>query len=243
MLSLRRGRSSPLALVAVLLLPPFAAVAGGPSAATAGPSYDGSCLAPGAPDLAVDADRACRAVAALVPSWRGSVQVVLVDGEEGVAAEVLDGIIRVHPAAWEGLTAPGRQAVLTHELVHVATAGLTTDRTPPWLVEGLAEAVAWREVRALPDAVVAQELASLVRAHQVPRGLPTAQDFASHPAPAYQRSWLAVDLLLRRYGTAAVLELYRAAGTRGLHRALSAVGLTRQALQDALHAELVRRLT
>jgi hypothetical protein len=223
-----RRRTPPLALVAVLLLPPLAAVAAGPTAASAHPSH-AACVRPGAPVLAVDLARACRAVAAAVPAWHGTATVQLVAGDAGVAADELGGTVRVHHDAWEGLTAAGRQAVLTHELVHVATAGLTTPRTPQWLVEGLAEAVAWRDVQ-LPDRVVAQELAAQVRAGRVPRGLPTSADFARTPALAYQRSWLAVDLLLRRYGDAAVLGLYRAAG-RG-----TAVAV------PGLEAELVRRL-
>jgi len=223
-----RRRTPPLALVAVLLLPPLAAVAGGPAPASARPSY-GGCVRPGAPALAVDVGRACRAVAAAVPAWHGQAALVLADGDAGVAADELGGTVRVHRDAWEGLTDAGRQAVLTHELVHVATAALTTSRTPEWLAEGLAEAVAWRDV-ALPDRVVAQELAAQVRAGRVPRGLPTSADFARAPALAYQRSWLAVDLLLRRYGDASVLALYRAAG-RGTGVAV-----------PGLEAELVRRL-
>jgi hypothetical protein len=223
-----RRRTSPLALVVVLLLSPLAAVAGGPSSASAHPSY-AACVRPGAPALAVDLARACRAVVAAVPGWHGRASVVLADGDAGVAADQLGGTVRVHREAWEGLTAAGRQAVLTHELVHVATASLTTPRTPQWLVEGLPEAVAWRDVD-LPDRVVAQELAAQVRAGRVPRGLPTAEDFARTPALAYQRSWLAVDLLLSRYGEAAVLDLYRAAG----HGTPVPV--------PGLEAELVRRL-
>lgn len=241
-----RRRTPPLALVAVLLLPPLAAVAGGRSPASAHPSYAavGACVRAGAPWLAVDVARACRAVTAAVPTWHGRATVVVADGEAGVAADSLGDTVRVHPEAWQTLTAPGRQAVLTHELVHVATAGVTTARTPEWLVEGLAEAVAWRAV-ALPDHVIAQELAAEVRAGRVPQGLPTAQDFAGRPALAYQRSWLAVDLLVRRYGIAAVLQLYRAAGTaHGLGPALAtlAPALTVPALETSLRAELVRRL-
>lgn len=224
LLSARR-RTPPLALVAVLLLPPLAAVAGGSSSASAGPSYAGvgACVRPGGPALAVDVARACRAVTAAVPGWHGRASVVLADGDAAVAADELGDTVRVHPDAWATLSAQGRQAVLTHELVHVATAAMTTPRTPEWLVEGLAEAVAWRDV-ALPDRVVAQELAAEVRAGRVPGALPTAQDFDARPAQAYQEAWLAVDLLLRALGPARVLELYREAGRAPLETALRAAG-------------------
>ena len=239
-----RRRTPPLALVAVLLLPPLAAVAGGSSSASAGPSYAraGECVRPGGPALAVDVARACRAVAAVVPQWHGRASVVLADGEADVAADELDGTVRVHPDAWETLTPQGRQAVLTHELVHVATAGLTTPRTPQWLVEGLAEAVAWRDV-ALPDRVVAQELAAEVRAGRVPSALPTARDFVARPAQAYQEAWIAVDLLLRELGPARLLDLYREAGRAPLETALRATGaMPVPTTVTAWRAELVRRL-
>jgi hypothetical protein len=240
-----RRRTPSLALVAVLLLPPLAAVAGGSTSASARPSHAGvgTCVRPGAPALAVDVARACRAVTAAIPAWRGRATVVLADGDEGVAADVLGDTVRVHRTAWETLTAQGRQAVLTHELVHVATAGLTTARTPDWLVEGLAEAVAWRDV-ALPDRVVARELTAEVRAGRVPRGLPTARDFVARPAQAYQEAWLAVDLLWRERGPAYVLELYREAGRAPLETALQAAGGTgTRGLVAALRTEIVRRLS
>jgi hypothetical protein len=181
-------------------------------------------------------------VAAVVPQWHGRASVVLADGEADVAADELDGTVRVHPDAWETLTPQGRQAVLTHELVHVATAGLTTPRTPQWLVEGLAEAVAWRDV-ALPDRVVAQELAAEVRAGRVPSDLPTARDFVARPAQAYQEAWIAVDLLLRELGPARLLDLYREAGRAPLETALRATGaMPVPTTVTAWRAELVRRL-
>lgn len=227
MLTHGRGRTSPLLLVAVLLLPAAAAVAGAPSASSpvVAPPAAGTCLAPGAPALGVDAARACRAVRRAVPSWHGTARVVLVDGDPAVTTDVVGSTVRVRAATWEGLSPEGRQAVLTHELVHVATADLTTARTPAWLVEGFAEAVAWRDVRSLPDRVVAEELAREVRAHRLPTSLPTERDFTTRPAQAYQESWLAVDLLLRRIGAARLLQLYRDAGRMPSARALHASGV------------------
>lgn len=227
MLTGSTGRKAPLVLVAVLLVPPVSAVVVAPTASSpvVARAAGGDCLEPGAPALGVDVARACRAVRSAVPSWRGTARVVLVDGDPDVAADVVGSTVRVHPATWEGLSPEGRQAVLTHELVHVATAPLTTARTPAWLVEGIAESVAWRDVRTLPDHVVAEELAQEVRAHRLPTSLPTERDFATRPAQAYQESWLAVDLLRRRLGPAGLLELYRDAGTMPSARALHASGV------------------
>lgn len=199
MLTARRGRTFPLVLVGVLLLPPVAATADGR------PAPARTCVTGAVPELSVDLPRACQAVRRAVPSWSGTAQLVVGDGDPAVAAETLGDTVTVHRQAWAGLTAEARQAVLTHELVHVATAALTTPRTPLWLVEGLAEAVAWRDVRTVPDRRLAQELAAEVRAGHLPAALPTEDDFAATPALAYQQAWLAADLLLRDAGVEAVL--------------------------------------
>lgn len=222
MLGVRYGHAARLVLVLVLLVPAALAVAAVPR--SAGPAWepDGNpgCVVSPAPTLGVDLARACRAVRAAVPSWLGTARLVLGAGDPLVAADSLGSTITVHAAAWRTLSEAGRQAVLTHELVHVATDALTTQRTPPWLVEGLAEAVAWRDVR-LPDRVVARELAVEVHAGRLPAALPTQADFGAHPERAYPQSWIAVDLLLRHLGDAAVLALYRDAGSMPLSRALS----------------------
>jgi len=226
-----RGRVARLVLVGVLLVP----CAGAARAA-------GGCRVI-APPLEADLARACAAVRAAVPSWDGRGLVLVGAGDPDVAADTLGATVRVHSAAWARLTPAGRQVVLTHELVHVATDAFTTARTPQWLVEGLADAIALRG-SGLPDRVVAQELAGQVARGELPTALPTAEDFAATPAVAYQESWLAVDLLLRRFGTAAVLRLYREAGRESLGEALSlGTGSSLAELVVAWRAEIGRRLS
>lgn len=224
MLSVRRGRVARPVLVGVLLLP-LGAAASGIADGGALPAAARPCVLTRS-DLEVDLAKACATVRAAVSSWHGVAVVQVVDdvgGDPGVAAEALGATVSVHREAWARLTATGRQVVLTHELVHVATAAFTTSRTPQWLVEGLADAVALRD-SGLPDRVAAQELAAAVARGELPTALPAARDFEAEPALAYEQSWLAVDLMLRRFGSAAVLGLYRDAGRSPLPQALMALG-------------------
>ncbi|MDP9183578.1 MAG: basic secretory family protein [Actinomycetota bacterium] len=231
MLTVRRGPLVRLLLVGILLSPAVSVARASSPCALLFPSVS-------APDfsLGADVDLACSAVLAVVPSWDGRAVVQVVDGDDGVAAETLGATVSVHRRAWATLTAAGRQEVLTHELVHVATDAFTTARTPGWLVEGLAEAVALRSLQArgigLADRVVAQELAVEVARGHLPQALPTAQDFERTAALAYQESWLAADLLLRRFGDAGVLRLYR-----------EPARIDVAWLVAALPAEIVRRLS
>ncbi|MDP9101926.1 MAG: hypothetical protein M3N21_07255, partial [Actinomycetota bacterium] len=120
----------------------------------------------------------------------------------------------VNPATFARLSGLGRRVVLTHEVMHVASRQATGPDVPIWLVEGLADYVAYLGA-ALPVVEVASELASDVAAGQLPTRLPRDADFrAADPnvAQAYEQSWLAVRLLATRYGTGAVLDLYRRLG-------------------------------
>jgi hypothetical protein len=120
----------------------------------------------------------------------------------------------VAPDAFRRLTPAGRRVVLTHELVHVATRTATGPASPSWLVEGLADVVGFRRA-GVPLEAAAPELAAAVRDGALPAALPS--DAALAPgAPglgaAYEQAWLAVDLLVRRYGATRVDALYRAVG-------------------------------
>ena len=216
MLTVRRGPLVRLLLVGVLLIPAASAARAASPCSVSAPA-----------SLGADLNLACRTVLAAVPSWDGRAVVQVVDGDVGVAAETLGATVSVHRQAWATLTAAGRQVVLTHELVHVATDAFTTPSTPGWLVEGLAEAIALRG-SGLADRVVARELAADVARGHLPTALPTTHDFESTPARAYQASWLAVDLLLRHFGDAAVLRLYRAAGERPVGRMLCLLDVCRR---------------
>ena len=228
---MRLTRSALLAragVVLVLLLP----------WAVDGPARSTCSIA--APALDVDVKRACEAVRAAVPGWDGRATVVHGTSDGEVAADTVGRTVTLRAAGWAALSAAGRQEVLTHELVHVATDAFTTPRTPQWLVEGLAEAVALRGTE-WPDRVIAQELRSQVARGWLPRALPSPADFEARPAVAYEESWLAVVALQRRLGDAAVLRLYRAAGEQPLARALRV--MTVPDLVRAMRAEIVSRLS
>lgn len=120
----------------------------------------------------------------------------------------------VNPDAFAQLGPLGRRVVLTHEVTHVATRAATGDQVPTWLVEGLADYVGYQGVD-VPLAVAADELRREVRKGRVPEELPIDSDFTGGRkdlAQTYEQSWLAVSLLARRYGRAALLRLYRDIG-------------------------------
>ncbi len=130
----------------------------------------------------------------------------------------LSGIVRgerlvLEPAQYTQLSAVGQRITLRHELTHVATARETSDTTPTWLVEGLAEYVGNLH-SGQPVTVSASELAAQVRHHGPPKGLPSSSDFTGSGAPqAYEEAWLACRLIAARIGASGLLRLYRAVGT------------------------------
>jgi hypothetical protein len=128
--------------------------------------------------------------------------------EQGTSA---DRVI-INPAGFAQLGPLGRRVVLSHEITHVATRATTTQDVPIWLSEGFADYVAYRDT-GLSRAVIAQDLLDQVRAGQLPAGLPQEGEFdPAHReiAPAYSGAWLANELIARRWGEPAVVELYRA---------------------------------
>ncbi len=122
--------------------------------------------------------------------------------------------VLLNPATFARLGGAGRRVVLTHEVTHVASRRLTGPAVPTWLVEGLADYVGYLGA-GVPVRAAAQELALDVRAGRVPAALPTddAFDASSSALPqVYEQSWLAVRLIVARYGVPGLLRLYRTAG-------------------------------
>ncbi|MEV0147895.1 MULTISPECIES: hypothetical protein [unclassified Nonomuraea] len=147
-----------------------------------------------------------------------------VAGVEGLAAVADGSRVIVVPGAFDRLTPTGRDIVLTHELTHVAAG---TGGLPPWLYEGFADYVAYRDA-GLSVPVAAAELAAEVRAARAPRRLPGPGDFApgsARLAAVYQEAWLACRYVAERRGEDTLVRLYRDARTRGADRALAAAGL------------------
>lgn len=157
--------------------------------------------------------------------------------------------ILVNPATFSQLGRLGRRVVLTHEVTHVASRAATGPQVPTWLVEGLADYVGYLGA-GVPVGVAAEELRSDLRIGQLPRTLPTDEAFdgANERLPQiYEQSWLAVRLLVSRYGEKGLLALYRATGADGragsFPRALAAVGHTTVAeLTAAWRATLTQQL-
>ncbi|MFI6420734.1 hypothetical protein ACIBG6_25430 [Streptomyces sp. NPDC050842] len=209
-------------------------------------------------EIAAAADRAVPAVSEAWPSEWAREVVVLVPGSleamggllgapgssyRGIAAvttgETVGGAdapadrVIVNPEAYGVLGAFGRQLVLTHETVHVATRAHTSPATPVWLSEGFADWVAYRGTGRTP-AQAAPELARAVRAGELPARLPEDADFgfggdAEALARAYEGGWLACALIAERWGETELTAFYRAVGA---HRGRE--GAVEKALQEVL---------
>ncbi|MFE7563091.1 hypothetical protein [Kitasatospora sp. NPDC057500] len=204
--------------------------------------------------LAVVGDRAVAAVEALWgTAWAGRLLLevpatgeqftrLLADGQagwSGMAAVTVaapgaplnapaDRVL-VNPETYAGLSDFGRQVVVTHEAVHVATRADTRAWTPLWLSEGAADWTGYRDANR-PARRIAPELARDVAAGRLPAALPEDAAFAAGGeglAQVYEQAWLACDLIARRYGPQRLVALYRAVGA-------AAPGADRQAWLDGL---------
>ncbi|MFE6817866.1 hypothetical protein [Streptomyces sp. NPDC057677] len=209
-------------------------------------------------EIAAAADRAVPVVSAAWPSGWARDVVVLVPGSlagmgellgapgssyRGIAA-VTTGETRggadapadrviVNPEAYGVLGEFGRQLVLTHETVHVATRAATTPSTPVWLSEGFADWVAYRDADRTA-AQAAPELGRAVRAGELPARLPDDPAFsfgadAESLARAYEGGWLACELIADRWGDAKLTDFYRAVGAHPGRE-----GAVEKALQEVL---------
>ncbi len=137
------------------------------------------------------------------------------------------------PSASTQLSTLGEQIVLRHEITHLATATITDETTPRWVVEGFAEYVANLGTgQSVPDA--ASELHAAVRAGQLPAALPDDSAFAATGAPlarAYEEAWLACRLIAARAGQDGLVAFYRTAASA----LLPAEQALAQAFTDAVH--------
>ncbi|MBO2452579.1 hypothetical protein J4573_36190 [Actinomadura barringtoniae] len=124
--------------------------------------------------------------------------------------------VLISPGTFGRLNELGRDVVLTHELTHVATGGARDDRTPLWLIEGFADYVGYRKAK-VGVRSAARELRREVTTGRLPTALPGQDAFAGDSprlSQAYQEAWLACRMVADRYGEAALVRLYRAAGRR-----------------------------
>ena len=150
--------------------------------------------------------------------------------------------VMIAPSTWDQLVPEGRQVVITHELTHVATGWSTVAPVPRWLSEGLAEYLAYAEVR-LPRDVVAAALLDRAKAGTFPGpdpGFPTDAEFdpATHDiAVSDNAAWLLCSVIADAHGREGLMAFYRrVAGwsTPSTGRAGEAARHTSQAVRDVL---------
>jgi hypothetical protein len=129
-----------------------------------------------------------------------------------VSAVVSQRLVVVWPA-FSALDPGGRQRVVTHELTHAALAGVTSGRTPAWLVEGIALYVS--EDRRVADAAgyLAGEATGRARRALSLRALSNPDAIAKlsgdGQAVAYAYASAASFYVAERFGRARYLRLYR----------------------------------
>ncbi len=177
------------------------------------------------------------------------------DGPLEAGAPARADRIVLNPQAWSALTPVGRDVVMRHELTHTAVRATTARPVPPWLSEGLAEYVAYKDVD-VDDHLVAASLLERLGRERLPAHLPGPERFDPGAGPlsaTYAESWLAVRTLVRIHGQAAVVALYQEAAQSGptptapdpesaLDDALTRLGTTRVELERLWRGEL-RRLS
>jgi hypothetical protein len=122
----------------------------------------------------------------------------------------------INPATYPGLRSVGRRVVLTHEVTHVATRGVSDESVPLWLSEGFADYVGYSGEN-VPVRIAAAELLAEVRKGRTPDRLPlpTDADFSVRTArltTAYERAWLACRFIADNWGQQALIRFYRAVG-------------------------------
>jgi len=135
------------------------------------------------------------------------------DGE----APTAETWIVLAPEAWGDLSEEGRAVVLTHECVHVTLAARARPTSPRWLVEGVADDLAYRR-STVPLEAVLTPVAEDVAEHGPPRHLPTDEQFEVAGAGreavllAYARALSAVRTYTSLHGADAAVDLVRGRG-------------------------------
>ncbi|WP_090930556.1 hypothetical protein [Nonomuraea jiangxiensis] len=161
-------------------------------------------------------------------SAREAAELAGVEHVDGLAAVADGGRVIIVPEFYALLNSTGKDVVLTHELTHVVAG---TGGLPPWLYEGFADYVGYRD-SGLPVKTAAAELAAEVRAGRLPRALPGPAAFAVDGrdpvrlARAYQEAWLACRFLADRFGEETLVGFYREARATGVDKALASLGLS-----------------
>ena len=131
--------------------------------------------------------------------------------------------IVVHPGAWGRLTEEGRQAVLTHEVTHLAQ---PPGRVPWWLQEGSAEFTAHRSSRSAPRSIAGAQWDALVADPPARWPEPTPGEGAGRWS-SYAAAWSTCLAVATEHGDGAVPRWHRAVAETGSLEAGSLAALGR----------------
>jgi len=146
----------------------------------------------------------------------------------------------VNPEATARLSDLGRDVLLSHEAVHVATRSPGSP-APTWLVEGYADRIAYR-AHPIADAPATKTVRDAVREDGVPGDWPSEDDFAPG-APdldlAYDLAWTAARSMALAYGDDALNRFYAAVdGGASLEEAAEQIGTTEDQLRERWREDL-----
>ena len=177
---------------------------------------------------------AVRQVRMVLPRWRGNL-ILEIPADEPQLNSVLDadastyldiaGItttadgsqaprspihVFMNQAVFGNLKRRGAQVVMTHETTHVATRAPLTDM-PTWLSEGFADYVGL-DHSGVPVRTAAAQIIRRVRAHGLPKRLPTSTDLAPTAGglgATYEEAWTVCRYLGDTYGETRLVAFYQ----------------------------------
>ncbi|HEY5785227.1 MAG TPA: hypothetical protein VIT65_10660 [Microlunatus sp.] len=146
----------------------------------------------------------------------------------------------VNPEATARLSDLGRDVLLTHEAVHVATRS-PGSTAPTWLVEGYADRIAYR-AHPTADTPATEAVRDAVRKQGAPRDWPAEDDFAPDATDldlSYDLAWTAARSIAMAYGDDALNRFYAAVdGGASLEEAAEQIGSTEKELRQRWRAGL-----
>jgi hypothetical protein len=166
--------------------------------------------------------------------------------ETGAARRVIEVPSQRVFVVWppfSALDADGRRRVVTHELTHAALAGVTSGRTPAWLLEGVALYVSEDRRAGEAAELVARGASGAARRALTLAGL-SRPDAIAHldgdaQAAAYAYASAAAFYIVDRYGRKRYLELYDAFNDEDLPRG-AGVEVTGRAVKRTLGISFAR---
>ena len=196
----------------------------------------------------------------VVPAQRADLALLLgrsISSLQRIAAVTMTGTgdgqpgadrVWINRSAFEGLSGVGRDIVLRHETTHLALGAASSDATPLWLEEGMAELVGYRG-SGVPLDVAAADVLAAASAGRLPTALPDTAAFngdSPELGSAYHQAWTACLWLATQLGDAGLVGLYQATAAGhatdpevNADAALARAGLTRPQLVAGWRADLV----